>query len=292
MTGAHGAAGQGDAGRGEAGWDLLKGSTVIVTGAAGDGVAAGICDAVRASGGQLVLNDIDETALATALQRYPGAIGVVGDVSVPEDAERLVATATARFGPVTGLVNNAGVGLAKRFYQASPDQFDRLFAVDVRGMWLVSKSFAAALIDRSLPGAIVNVSSVHSRATMDHYALYSAAKAAVDGFTRGCAVELGHNAIRCNSIAPGYVDSRQNPGLLATLTSDPEGWVEHHRLVEQPLQRLVEPTDCGWLAVFLLSERSRSITGQTVYVDGGLSARLYNWGTFDLLGASPAPAGR
>lgn len=287
MTGTRGAAEPGDKG-----CDLLEGQTVIVTGAGGSGVATGICEAVQASGGQLVLNDLDDTAVAAALQRYPGAIGVVADVSDPEDAERLVAIATARFGPVTGLVNNAGVGLAKRFYEASPDQFERLFAVDVRGMWLVSKSFATALIDCHLPGAIVNVSSVHSRATMDYYALYSAAKAAVDGFTRGCAVELGGNGIRCNSIAPGYVDSQQNPGLLATLTSDPEGWVEHHRMVEQPLQRLVEPADCGWLTVFLLSQRSQSITGQTVYVDGGLSARLYNWDTFDLLRPSRASAVR
>jgi len=195
------------------------------------------------------------------------------------------------------LVNNAGVGLAKPFYRASLEEFDRIFGVDVRGMRLVSRAFVNALIDNAPSDAgptavrlasmfpqpaIVNVSSVHSRATMDQYAIYAAAKAAVEGFTRGCAVELGHLGVRCNGIAPGYVHSEQNPALLAKVTSDPTGWVERHRLVEQPLQRLVEPIDCGWLATFLLSEESRSITGQTIYVDAGLTSRLYNWETFDL----------
>lgn len=254
----------------------LVGRTVLVTGATGDGVGAGVCDAVHEAGGRLVLNGLSEADLAPALRRYPGAVGVVGDVSSPADAKRIVEIATQRCGAITALVNNAGVGLAKPFYRASVDEFDHVFGVDVRGLWLVSRAFAGALVETGLRGAIVNVSSVHGRATMDHYAVYAAAKAAVDGFTRGCAVELGPHGVRCNAIAPGYVHSEQNTRLLSQITPDPVAWVERHRSVEQPLSRLVEPIDCGWAAVFLISEKSRAITGQTIYVDGGLSARLYN----------------
>ena len=136
------------------------------------------------------------------------------------------------------------------------EEFDRTFDVDVRGMWLLSPAFVNTLIDNAPSDAepmavtlgsmfsqpaIVNASSVHSRATMGQYAIYAAAKAAVDGFTRGCAVELGRLGVRCNGIAPGYVHSEQNAALLAKVTSDPIGWVKRHRIVEQPLQRPVEP---------------------------------------------------
>lgn len=255
---------------------LLAGRVVLVTGATGDGVGAGVCQAIHAAGARLVLNGLSDEELGPVLERYPGSIAVRGDVSRPEEAERIVGVAIERCGAVTGLVNNAGIGLVEPFYRASTQQFDRVFGVDVRGMWLVSRAFARRLVDGHRHGAIVNVSSVHSRATMERYAIYAAAKAAVDGFTRGAAVELGPHGIRCNAIAPGYVESTQGDQLLRSITADPAGWVERHRLVEQPLGRLVEPIDCGWAATFLLSEESRCITGQTLYVDSGLSARLYN----------------
>ena len=252
----------------------LAGRTVLVTGATGIGVGAGVCQAVQEAGGRLVINGLTESDLGPALERYPGAVGVVGDVSQPDDVERMVATAVERCGPVTALVNNAGVGLVEPFHRASPAEFDRVFDVDVRGLWLVSRAFASRLVDEGLPGAIVNISSVHGRATTERYAIYAAAKAAVDGLTRGCALELGKYGVRCNAVAPGYVHSEQNVDLLASITSDPAAWVERHRVVEQPLQRLIEPIDCGWAAVFLLSEQSRCVTGQTLYVDAGLTAHL------------------
>ncbi|MDI3418737.1 SDR family NAD(P)-dependent oxidoreductase [Streptomyces luteolus] len=269
----------------------LAGRTVLVTGATGDGVGAGVCRAVQAAGGRLVLNGLTEAELAPVLKRHPGAVGVVGDVSKPEDAERIVRTATERCGPVTALVNNAGVGLAEPFYRASEEEFDRVFDVDVRGLWLVSRAFSRLLIDQGMPGAIVNVSSVHGRATMDQYAIYASAKSAVDGLTRGSALELGPYGVRCNAIAPGYVHSEQNVHLLGRITDDPEAWVERHRDVEQPLPRLVEPVDCGWAAVFLLSEQSRCVTGQTLYVDAGLTARLYNRASTGNPASAPATVG-
>lgn len=255
----------------------LSGRTILVTGATGAGVGSGVCDAVFAAGGRLALNGLSNGLLEPVLERYPGSVGLAGDISRPVDAEYVVRTATERCGPITGLVNNAGVGLSEPFYEASTEEFDHVFGVDVRGLWLVTRAFTRALLPVGLPGAIVNVSSVHSRATMQNYAVYAAAKAAVDGFTRGVAVELGRFGVRCNAIAPGYVQSEQNYSLLKRFTPDPAAWVERHRRVEQPLRRLIEPIDCGWLCAFLLSEQSRSITGQTVAVDAGLSARLYNW---------------
>lgn len=260
---------------------LLHGRTVLVTGASGYGVGAGVCDAVHAMGGRLVLNDLDPSGLAHTVARYPGSVGFAGDVSHAGDVGRLFAAATEACGPVTGLVNNAGVGLSRPFHEASEQDFDRVFDVDVRGLWLVSREFTGALIGYGLTGSIVNISSVHARSTMNRYAIYSAAKAAVEGLTRGMAVELGRRGIRCNAIAPGYVHAEQNIALLSTFTDDALAWVDRHTTSEQVLPCLIEPMDCGLAAAFLLSDLSRCITGQTLPVDAGLSARLYNGTLFD-----------
>jgi len=253
----------------------LAGRAILVTGATGYGVGAGVCDAVHAAGGRLILNGLTRESLGPALDRYPGSVGVVADVSVPDDARRLVAEATDLCGPVTGLVNNAGIGLSLPFYEATPEDFDRVYGVDVRGVWLVTSAFTNALLGSGLAGSIVHVSSVHAYGTMPRYAIYASAKAAVDGMTRGMAVELGEHGIRCNAIAPGYVHAEQNIELLSTLTADPEGWVRDHTELEQVLPRLIEPVDCGWAVVFLLSELSRCVTGQTLVVDSGLTTSLY-----------------
>jgi NAD(P)-dependent dehydrogenase (short-subunit alcohol dehydrogenase family) len=147
--------------------------------------------------------------------------------------------------------------------------------VDVRGPWLMARAFVRHLRNADRVGSIVNISSVHAHSTMHRYALYATAKAAVEGMTRGMAVELGPLGIRCNAVAPGYVDSAQNAGLLRTLTDDPAGWVERHTHRDQALPRLVQPADCGNAVAFLLSDAALCITGQTLAVDAGLTAMLY-----------------
>lgn len=251
---------------------LLAGSTFLVTGATGARVASGICDAVHAAGGRLVVSDLTDAAVAETVERYPGALGVTGDVTDPADAERVVATAVERYGVLDGLVNNAGIGLRKPFYEATEEEFDQVLDTDLRGVWLMSRAFARSAIDQGRPGSIVNISSVHARATIDRYGIYAGAKAGVEGLTRGCAVELGAHGIRCNAVAPGYVP----PATHLDGGSRPADRIDAHTHGEQPLYRTVEPIECGWAAVFLLSELSRCVTGQVIGVDAGLSIRLYN----------------
>ncbi len=264
----------------------LAGRAVLVTGATGPGIASGICQALAAAGARLVVNGLTEHEVAATVGRHPGSVGVVGDVSRPEDVERMLADATARVGPLTGLVNNAGVGLRAPFFEADEAQFDHVLGVDLRGVWLVSRGFARQC-GSTVPGAIVNISSVHARSTIAGYGIYASAKAAVEGFTRGCAVELGPHGVRCNAIAPGYVPV--DPAL-GDRTHAAE-WIDRHTREEQPLPRLIEPIDCGWAVRFLLSEESRCITGQVLTVDAGLTARLYDAGTTGRLLADRASAG-
>jgi NAD(P)-dependent dehydrogenase (short-subunit alcohol dehydrogenase family) len=253
----------------------LTGRTVIVTGAAGYGVGAGVCDAVAAAGGQLVVNDLDPAAVEAAVARYPDAIGIAGDVTDGRFVAHLLEEATRLAGPVTGVVNNAGVGLSQPFHEADDTAYHRLMDVDVRAPWLVTREFVRRLDPSKDEASIVNISSVHAQATMSRYALYAAAKSAIEGLTRGMAVELGPRGIRCNAVAPGYVDAAQNVELLKTLTDDPAGWIDRHTHADQALPRLVEPVDCGNAVAFLLSDAARCITGQILAVDAGLTVMLY-----------------
>lgn len=262
----------------------LHGQTVLVTGGSGIGVGAGICTAVIEAGGTLVINGRNRDALDGALSRHPGSFGVLGDITSADDCARMFAEAEVLTGGrVTALVNNAGIGLSGFFHETEARDFDRLFEVDVRGLWLMSRMFTRCLLAAGEPGAIVNITSVHSHSTMSRYAIYAGAKSAVEGLTRGMAVELGPHGIRCNSLGPGYVHAEQNEALIRTWTDDPAGWVRDHTRNQQSIPQLIEAIDCGRAVVFLLCSASRMITGQTLYLDGGMTAMIY---PRDILGDS------
>lgn len=253
----------------------LRGRTYLVTGAGGDGIGAGVCRAIRAAGGRLVVNDIDGGAARAAAARFGAVLSVPGDVASPES----VATAFTHIEDhgiaLDGVVNNAGIGLRRYAHEASPEEFDRLFAVDLRGVWLVSRAFAQYAIRRRTGGAIVNVASVHAFATARRFAAYAAMKAAVAGLTRGMAVELGESRIRCNAVAPGFVETRESRSSIRVWSEDPARWIEEHRKNHQAIDQTIEPEDCGWAVAFFLSEASRAVTGQVLFVDAGLTAMLY-----------------
>ncbi|RYD90598.1 MAG: SDR family oxidoreductase, partial [Sphingobacteriales bacterium] len=132
------------------------------------------------------------------------------------------------------------------------------------------------LLDAKQPGNIVNISSVHTYSTIARYAIYASCKSAVEGLTKGMAVELGPHNIRVNAVAPGYVHSDQNYDLIKTWADDPKQWVEDVKKDHQVLFNAVEPEDCGNVVAFLLSDLSRAITGQTIYTDNGSIHLLYN----------------
>jgi NAD(P)-dependent dehydrogenase (short-subunit alcohol dehydrogenase family) len=252
----------------------LKGKNILVTGGGGYGVGDGVCQVLTACGARLVINEKDEEKAAVAARKYPGALTVAADIGNAREVEAMFAYLERECGVLHGLVNNAGIGLSRPAHEAGEEDFDRLYGIDVRGVWLASRLFAAQLLKAGVTGNIVNVSSVHARATIPGYAIYASAKAAVEGLTRGMAVELGPRNIRVNAIAPGYVHAEQNYALIRSWTEDPERWVEEYIFREQVIHRMIEPEDCGNAVAFLLSERSRCITGQTLYIDGGTTIKL------------------
>jgi NAD(P)-dependent dehydrogenase (short-subunit alcohol dehydrogenase family) len=252
----------------------LKGKNILVTGGGGVGVGEGICRVLTACGARLVINEKDDAGASAVAKKYTDALPVTADLGKGPEVQSMFALIEKQFGILHGLVNNAGVGLSRPAHEASEEDFDRLYGIDVRGVWMVSKFFVEQLLKNGIGGSIVNVSSVHAHATIPGYAIYASAKSAVEGLTRGMAVELGKRDIRVNAIAPGYVHAEQNYELIRTWTDDPERWVEEYISKEQVICKKIEPEDCGHAAAFLLSGLSRSITGQTLYVDCGTTIKL------------------
>ena len=185
---------------------------------------------------------------------------VVGDVSDTKTCERLVAESLERLGRVDVLVNNAGVSSAKPALELGADDFDRIFAVDVRGAFLLSLH-AARWMKEHGGGAIVNNTSIHEHVPRPGFALYSAAKAALGMLTRALALELGPHGIRVNAVAPGAIATERN--------------VEADDLTpEIPLGRPGRPDEIASVVAFLVGDESSYMSGASVLVDGAAAQQV------------------
>lgn len=247
------------------------GRTVIVTGAAGE-IGGGYVRAFTATGANVVAVDLLHAARAAmantreATRSGPGrAVFAPADVTSESDWRLVVERTVAEFGSLDVLINNAAVyrdlGRKRPLTDIVVEEWDHVFAVNVRGTWLGIRAVAPVMADAG-GGAIVNVSSVVGRVGAIGFAHYVASKSAVEGLTRAAARELGGRDIRVNAIAPGLVDN------AASRTLNPPSYLSgaaQARAVPRPMgaDDLVGPV--LWLA----SPASSFVTGQTVIVDGG-----------------------
>ena len=249
---------------------------VLVTGGGGIGVGAGVCQALDNFGATLIINELTKKKAVKAAKKYKNAIPVKADIRDGKAVEKMFKKIRKKVGVINGLVNNAGVGLSKEVQEIEEAEFDNVYGVNIRGAWLVTKYFVQQLLDNKTAGNIVNISSVHGFASQPKYSTYASTKSAIEGFTRAIAYELGKHHIRCNCIGPGMVHAEQNYDLIKTWAADPHQWVQDFVDNQQVLHHFIEPVDCGNTAAFLLSDLSRSVTGQTIYVDAGKTIMLFN----------------
>jgi len=254
----------------------LKDKKILVTGGGGVGVGGGVCQALANFGATIILNEIDFEKAEAAVKNYPNAIPIAADIGNPKQVSDMFDHISKEIGVLDGLVNNAGVGLSTLAHEAKEEEFDRLYDIDIKGVWQVSKAFVNQLLAAGHIGNIVNISSVNAHSTLSRYAIYASAKSAVEGLTRGMAVELGPHNIRVNAIGPGLVHAEQNYELIKSWSDDPQKWVRDIVMGEQVLLHPIEPVDCGNAVAFLLSDLSSAITGQVLYVDKGTTSLLFN----------------
>jgi NAD(P)-dependent dehydrogenase (short-subunit alcohol dehydrogenase family) len=239
-----------------------EGRVVLVTGAS-RGVGASAVDVFLSTGTRIV-------AVSRSLpgRRTEQLLDVSADLADPASAERVVSAALAAFGRLDGLVNNAGLDLAKPLLETTVDEAQRIFAVNALApLWMIQAA-TPALAERG--GAIVNVTSRLAHVGVPEMAVYGASKGALRALTHGAAVELGPVGVRVNAVAPGmtetplfreWVESRADPGLAR---AEVEGRI--------PLGRLATPEDVAKAIVFLISDDAAHITGVTLPVDGGYTA--------------------
>jgi NAD(P)-dependent dehydrogenase (short-subunit alcohol dehydrogenase family) len=237
----------------------------VITGAGG-GLGRAFTIGFAAAGWPVVAVDLNGAAAAAtaALVTDTGgdAIPVTADVSDEAGTERMAAAALDAFGSIGALVNNAAVyaGLARLPFDEIPvADWDRVMAVNLRGPWLCAKACAAGL--RAGGGAIVNVSSATVMSGSPLWAHYVASKSALIGLTRVLARELGDDGVRVNALAPGFTLTDASRDLIDD--------AESYGVSRGAIKRSLQPDDIVGTAVFLASDASAMITGQTFVVDGG-----------------------
>jgi NAD(P)-dependent dehydrogenase (short-subunit alcohol dehydrogenase family) len=251
----------------------LDGKVAIVTGGA-SGMGEAATELFVREGARVVVGDLQIDAAEDVAERLGRDLVVAqrADVSVSDDVAALVSQAVERFGRLDVMFNNAGIGGGELLIHETPEEtFDRIVAVDLKGVWLGIKHAVPAL-QRAGGGSIINTASVSALMGMRHQGAYGAAKGGVVQLTRVAAIEYADAGIRVNAILPGGVLTPliwNNPALPAPLDPDVVGKM---LAAAQPIPRAGLPIDIANAALWLASDESSFVTGQSIVVDGGWTA--------------------
>ena len=261
----------------------LAGRRIVVTGAA-QGIGAACAQRLAAEGARLALWDLAEEAgmaLAESLRAQGGDVRFQRcDVSDAAQVQAATAAAADAFGGLDGLVNNAGIFRATDFLDVTEADWDAVIGVNLKGSFLVGQAVARVIAARGPAatagavapprGSIVNMSSVNGVMAIPAIASYNASKGGVDQLTRAMALALADHGIRVNAVAPGTIATEL---AAKAVLGSPEA--RERILGRTPLKRLGEPGEVADVVAFLLSDASRYMTGEIVYVDGGRRALNY-----------------
>jgi glucose 1-dehydrogenase len=254
----------------------LKGKNVLVTGGS-SGIGQAIAVRFAEYGANVAINylttsdegrDTEEQVHACAHRvRQEGVRDVLvqGDVSNEDDVVRMVGEAAGELGGLDVLINNAGIQISKPSHELTSGEFDKVLAVNLRGSFLCAREAIKGLLTEERPGVIINVSSVHQLIPKPDYLGYSCSKGGMMNLTRTLALEYAERGIRVNGIGPG-----------ATITPINSAWIDDPVKREQveshiPMRRAGTADEMGGVACFLASDDAGYITGQTIFVDGGLT---------------------
>jgi len=260
----------------------LEGKAAVVTGAA-QGIGRAIAVQMAKEGAAVLIADVDsERAEATVAEINviePGrALFVETDVTVQAQVDAAVSTAVREFGKLDIMVNNAGIIIRDSVLDTAPEDWSRVFAVNVNGTYHGTQAAGRHMVERGEGGHILNLASPNGVLGLYDRSCYAATKGAIMAYTRCCAAEFGQYRIQVNALAPGFTNTEINstfftPSVLQSL---------HFRV---PLNRVQEPEEAGRAAVGLVSGDFPYMTGQIIYIDGGWTACDIDYGelgaTFD-----------
>lgn len=243
--------------------DSTKKTALVTGGSRGIGAAAVTLLAQngwRVAAGCFTHPERAESLCASLVSQGLEAFPVRGDVSSPADARRMADAVLSRWGQIDLLVNNAGIAQQKLFTDITEEEWDRMFAVDVKGLYSCCQAVVPHMVRRHA-GSIVNISSIWGQVGASCEVHYSAAKAAVIGFTKALAKELGPSHIRVNCVAPGVIATEMN----AALDEDALSALRE----ETPLGTIGRAEEVAQAILWLAEEKSSFVTGQVLGVNGG-----------------------
>jgi NAD(P)-dependent dehydrogenase (short-subunit alcohol dehydrogenase family) len=261
----------------------LEGKLVLVTGA-GTGIGQGVALELARRGADVALHYSSSAAGANAAVEQIVAAGrraaaFQGDLSKVEDCRRVVDQAAAFLGGLDGLVSNAGITATYDFLDVTPEQFDRLYHVNIRGQFFCAQQAVPYMLERGRTyverypgrtwagGSIVNISSVHAIAGLPGHSIYAGTKGAINSFSRELAVELTAKHIRVNVLAPGSIE-------VPSYFSGGSGYTREVGDSLVPWGRVGLPADVGYAAAYMVSDAAEFLTGQVIFLDGGLTAKM------------------
>ncbi|MFG2000522.1 3-oxoacyl-ACP reductase FabG [Spirillospora sp. NPDC048911] len=241
---------------------LLTGRTAVITGGA-QGIGLAIAQVFVEQGARVVLGDLNLDAAEAAAKELGGpdvARAARCDVTGAADVQALVDTATAAFGSLDVMVNNAGITRDATMRTMTEEAFDQVIDVHLKGTWNGVR-IAAAVMREQKSGAIVNISSLSGKVGMVGQTNYSAAKAGIVGMSKAAAKEMAHHGVRINAIQPGLIRSAMTEAMPQ------RAWDQ--KMAEIPMRRAGEPGEVASVALFLASDLSSYMTGTVLEVTGG-----------------------
>ena len=250
----------------------LAGRVAVVTGG-GAGLGRGIAAGLAAFGADVAVWERDPDTSASAADEV-GGLSVVTDVRDAEQVDRAVAATVERFSRIDVLVNNAGGTFSAPLLEVSDNGIDALYRANLRHVIVCTQRVARVMVAAGRGGSIINVASIEGVRAAPGYAAYAAAKAGVLNFTKTAALELAPHGIRVNALAPDITWTEGLAALSAAAGLDGAALDERNArtALTVPLGRLGHVDEVAGAALFLASDLSAYVTGQTLHVDGGTSA--------------------
>ena len=245
----------------------LAGKVAVVTGG-GRGIGLGITQRF-----------LEEGARVAIIQRTPPedrsvreeAVYIQADLGRADDIAKAIDATFKQFGGLDILVNNAGIMFEKTVEEMSEADWDQMMAINLKAPFLLTKR-AMPFLRRHHRGRIINIGSIEGLASNPGHPAYSASKAGIHGFTAAVAVDHGRDGVRCNAIAPGWINSDLSETYIESMEDSSR--MRRELLAMHPVGRLGEPRDVGNLAAWLASDESSFVTGQVFVVDGGRTKKL------------------
>lgn len=241
----------------------MSSTLALVTGGA-QGIGYACAEALAADGHQIILADVNAEGVAAAAEKL--GRGTVAMTCNMGDADAVLAmfdAIEAEHGPVSVLVNNAGIAAPGDFLSYELETFDTVLAINLRGVFVATQRAARTMVERGIEGAIVNMSSINAQVAIPAIPAYCASKGGVMQLTKVAALALAKHNIRVNAVGPGSIDT----AMMAGVNANPEAFKV--AMSRTPLGRPGTAEEIGNVVAFLASSKASYITGETIYVDGG-----------------------